>query len=460
MLFCRSEPTRWAAYLIPLGHSCTLTARSPGGHLLAWGDRPRVDSWHRSAGPLIGFARNGWLERASSGSGEASSRSFFETLFLNPPLPMSSLRLPASVLLTTALFFVLSSPPACAQEPNGSPLPTNLPDRWKTKVFVLGSTHLSGVADQFEPSALDSLITALDAFGPTAIAVERLPGRQVAAMERWGGRLDEVNRRFAGTMLYHGRRIRKQTGWSWSQANRRADSLLTRARTDARALSSERRLALIRSLVAAYRLPSAALQWKYLSPEERSSQQVLPDTTAEDLNKRLGAASETYSIGMRLAHRRGHQRLYPMDYQAEHDLMVEIDSLYKKVMSSLRKELMSHPIVIEHTDSLEQAGLKSGSLLTLYRHLNGGRWARERIDVHWGELLRRRAPENVGHARAALFETRNLHMAGQIQRTVAQHPGERVLVVVGTSHKPHFDAYLQQMMGVKVVEAEEVIPGL
>jgi len=43
---------------------------------------------------------------------------------------------------------------------------------------------------------------------------------------------------------------------------------------------------------------------------------------------------------------------------------------------------------------------------------------------------------------------------------IAQHPGERVLVVVGGSHKPFFDTYLRQMMGVKVVEAEDVFPGM
>lgn len=377
---------------------------------------------------------------------------------------MSIRRVLAIVLLSTVLVLVFAPTLVHAQGPDAgagtSPLSTDLPDSSKTKVFVLASTHLSDVADQFEPSALDSLVAALDAFRPAAIAVERLPGRQVAAMERWGGRLKEVNRSFAGTMLHHGHLIRERTGWTWSKANQRADSLLTLARNDSLRFGSERRLELIRSLLAAYRLPSAALQWKYLSPKQRSSQRALPDTAVKDLDKRLGAASETYSIGMRLAHERGHQRLYPMDYQAEHDLMVEIDSVYTEVMSSIVKEIRSHPFVIQRTDSLEQAGLETGSLLPLYRHLNGGRWARERIDVHWKELLRRSTPEHVGHARVALYETRNLHMAGQIQRMIAQHPGERVLVIVGASHKPHFDAYLRQMMSVKVVEAEEVIPGL
>jgi len=92
--------------------------------------------------------------------------------------------------------------------------------------------------------------------------------------------------------------------------------------------------------------------------------------------------------------------------------------------------------------------------------INTEEWGRDRVDVHWKELLRRPTPKDVGPARVAIYETRNLHMVAQIQRMVSQHPGGRVLVVVGASHKPLFDAYLRQMMGVKVLEAAEVIPGL
>jgi hypothetical protein len=359
------------------------------------------------------------------------------------------------------LLLGLAAPSAHAQQSGreASPLATTVPDSSATEVFVLGSVHLSNVADQFEPSMIDSLMTALNAFAPQAIAVERLPGRQVAAMERWGGRLDEVNERYAGSFLHHGHLVREQADWSWSKANQRADSLLAMARSDSLAFGAENRLSLIRSLTASYRLASAALQWRYLSSEDRSSQTLLPDTTARWLNSRLDAATETQSIGTRLAYRRGHQRVYPMDYQAEHDLMVDIDTLYSRVMKSVEKEVMSDP-TIKRTFSLQKSGLESGSLLPLYRHMNTEEWGRDRVDVHWKELLRRSTPENVGPARVAIYETRNLHMVGHIQRMIAQHPGERVLVVVGGSHKPLFDAYLRQMMGVKVVDAEEVIPGM
>lgn len=364
----------------------------------------------------------------------------------------------ASLLL---LGLAVPSPHAQPSDHEASPLATTIPDSSETEVFVLGSIHLSNVADQFEPSMIDSLMMALEAFAPQAIAVERLPGREIASMERQGGFLEEYvqSSYFGGSFLHHGHLIRQQAGWTWSEANRRADSLLAAARSDAGAFGVEDRLALIRSLTAAYRLPSAFLQWTYLSSEERSAQSVLPDTTARDLNERLDAANETYTVGTRLAHERGLQRLYPIDYQAQRAPKTEIDSLYNATMDSVGKELMSHPVV-QRTLALQKSGLKSGSLLPMYRYMNTEQWSHDRVDLHWKELLRRSTPENVGPAGVALYETRNLNMVGYIQRMVSQHPGERVLVVVGGSHKPFFDTYLRQMMGVTVVEAEDVLPGM
>jgi len=364
-------------------------------------------------------------------------------------------------LLPAVLFLVFAPTLTQAQYPAPSPLATEVSDSAATKVLVLGSPHLSNVEDRFDPSMIDSVMTALKDFAPQAIAVERLPGREIAAMERWGGPYKKYVQQdyFGGEFLHHGHLIREQAGWSWHEANRCADSLLTVARSAPEAFSTEDRLVLIRSLTAAYRLPSAFLQWKYLSPEGRSARSALPDTTAEDLNERLGAANETYTIGAQLAHERGLQRLHPIDYQAQRPLMTDIDSLYDRVMEPIGKELMSDS-TIKRTFSLQKAGVESGSLLPLYQHMNSEEWGRDRVDLHWKELLRRPTPKNVGPARVGIYETRNLHMVAEIQRMVAQHPGERILVVVGGSHKPLFDAYLRQMMGVRVVEAEEVLPGI
>lgn len=359
-----------------------------------------------------------------------------------------------------AVFLLFAAVPSvCAQQPapSDSPIAATASDSAATKVFVLGTPHLSAFADRFEPAMVDSVVAALDAFGPDAIAIENLSGRQVAAMERWGGRWEQVTERFADTYLYHGRRVQEQAGWSWSAANQRADSLLSLAQSDSTSLDRDARLDLVRSLTAAYRFPSAALQWNHLPDDARSGQAMLPDTTAAALNASLTAANETYSIGMRLAHQRGHHRLYPIDHQAEKDRAVTVfPALMEAVGDSMRKAIDTNP-VLGRADSLKQVGLEQGNFLPMYRYLNRDTVGQADVDIQWRTMLEVDLPDDVGRQWLALWESRNLHMVGHIRRAASQHPGGRVLVIVGSSHKPFFDAYLQQMMGVTVVEADAVL---
>jgi hypothetical protein len=224
-------------------------------------------------------------------------------------------------------------------------------------------------------------------------------------------------------------------------------------------MGQDGRLTLVQSLTAAYRFPSAVLQWRRLSPDARAAQTTLPDTTAVALTDRLTAANETYSIGMRLAHERGHQRLYPVDHHGSKDLLLPIYGPLQKspVIDSMRAAFKRNP-VLRRKDSLMQAGFRGGSLLRMYRYVNSDTMAQTDVDLQWRSWLRADLPDGIGRTRLALWETRNLHMVGHIRRVTAQHPGGRVLVIVGSSHKPFFDAYLRQMMGVHVVDAERVLP--
>lgn len=55
------------------------------------------------------------------------------------------------------------------------------------------------------------------------------------------------------------------------------------------------------------------------------------------------------------------------------------------------------------------------------------------------------------------WDIRNLRMVANILATVRDQPGQRVLSVVGNSHKPWFDAWLGQASGMRVVDALEVL---
>ena len=55
------------------------------------------------------------------------------------------------------------------------------------------------------------------------------------------------------------------------------------------------------------------------------------------------------------------------------------------------------------------------------------------------------------------WETRNLRMVANIRASFSDRPGARVLVIVGSTHKPWFDTLLGQMLGVDIVDASAVL---
>ncbi len=48
-------------------------------------------------------------------------------------------------------------------------------------------------------------------------------------------------------------------------------------------------------------------------------------------------------------------------------------------------------------------------------------------------------------------------MVGNIRDVLGQHPGMRMLAIVGASHKGYYEAYLNQMHDVRLVSADAVL---
>ena len=61
-------------------------------------------------------------------------------------------------------------------------------------------------------------------------------------------------------------------------------------------------------------------------------------------------------------------------------------------------------------------------------------------------------PPYYGRQYVAWWETRNLRMVANIRASFGNKPGARVLSIVGTSHKPYYEAYLGMMHEVKLVD--------
>jgi hypothetical protein len=119
-------------------------------------------------------------------------------------------------------------------------------------------------------------------------------------------------------------------------------------------------------------------------------------------------------------------------------------------------QLMADPsftplrLASEHLTTADEA-------LATYRMLNRPSAGRIDADGQWLNMINRPSPGDVGRSRVAAWETRNLRMAANIREVAGFVPGGRVLVIVGSAHKPWLDAYLSMMSDVRMVDATAVL---
>ena len=96
-------------------------------------------------------------------------------------------------------------------------------------------------------------------------------------------------------------------------------------------------------------------------------------------------------------------------------------------------------------------------LLPLYRRTNSRDYQRLPMTCDFGRALRDTSPQGFGRQYVTGWDLRNLRMVANIRVAFREHPGARVLSLVGASHKPWFDGLLESMQGVDVVDAEQTL---
>ncbi|NCP64890.1 MAG: hypothetical protein GW763_06955 [Paraglaciecola sp.] len=79
------------------------------------------------------------------------------------------------------------------------------------------------------------------------------------------------------------------------------------------------------------------------------------------------------------------------------------------------------------------------------------------LDADFGAAIAHKSPQLFGRQYLAWWETRNLRMVANIREALGNQPGAKVLSIVGSSHKPYFDAYLRMMHDVIVVDSLQVL---
>jgi len=334
-----------------------------------------------------------------------------------------------------------------------------VPDSSRTKVLVLATFHLRQIKETFKPGMLDGLIDRLAVFRPDAICIESLPGPRVRELElrkEAGPLYADLLDSFAKRQRELGRLALVSTGGTPEAASIKVQGLV--ARTDppgAGTRPAADRAALALWMAAAYDPCSAALQWSYLTPEQRRDQRAAPRDLGERLDAECAEVNEDFALAARLARRLGLERLDPVD---------DFEDLeaYAAITPPMEKELQSHPLlaavsksaVYAESEALLKDCLARGDLGPVYALLNSARYGAADVEAQWGVFLRTRMASGADRIRLGLWENRNLKIAARIRAVAALHPGGRVLVVYGAAHKPFLEDELSRMADIELERSD------
>lgn len=321
----------------------------------------------------------------------------------------------------------------------------------------MGTPHLKNIEDKFSPSLLDSLINVLEEYNPDAIGLEEISGGQVAHMKRRGGHYNSTVQYFGSKALKYGKERQKHLNVTWEEADIIADSLMNTTRRSS-SISDNERGKFVNYLLASYQPYSAALQWSYIDEKGALKQWELPKSTAKVLTAIVNSASESASIGIRIAHDLGLQRIYPIDDNMEKDYLNKIvDQVDKALLADSLVQVIKNAPYQKRYRQLLKEGVKSKNLFPLYKYMNSDAFLEQDQRIQWREtFLETKNYNTILNKRLALWEVRNLNIAAHIRKASSKAVGGRILIIIGASHKPFLDNYLKEMMGIEVVQLSDI----
>ncbi|HEV7353429.1 MAG TPA: DUF5694 domain-containing protein [Brevundimonas sp.] len=337
--------------------------------------------------------------------------------------------------------------------------PTFQPDRLKpapagarNEVLVLGTPHLSDFGNDFRPEVLDPLLDRLAAWEPTAIATENLSGLQCDSLRRYPTRYAES---VAG-YCWNPAVATAATGLDVPAANAEAERLLA-AWPASPSPAQRRQLAAV--FMAAGERPSALVQWLRLPSTERVAGDGLTDELVALLERSRVQRNETSLIAAALAARLGLERLWSVDDHSA-DSPPDTDPAEQEASAAAINRAWNNPATQQRIASLQALAAslsEPDGVMTLYRAFNTAEAQQLAFESDFGATLVEPSPEGFGRQYLGYWETRNLRMVANVRDVIGQHPGTRMLAIVGASHKGYYEAYLHQMHDVNLVSSDVVL---
>jgi hypothetical protein len=197
------------------------------------------------------------------------------------------------------------------------------------------------------------------------------------------------------------------------------------------------------------------VQWRRLPPGERHAGDGVTEDTTTFLERKGAKPNETYDLAVALAVRLGLERVWQVDDHTSDAPFADEGPGYGPAIAAAWKQAPSKAVA--EAQAME-AGMKTpADVLALYRFLNRPETQRRNIKADFGANLSYATPELYGRRYVSGWQLRNLRMVANIVAVATPHPGARVLNIVGASHKAYYDAYLDMLHDVRLVDAEQVL---
>lgn len=333
------------------------------------------------------------------------------------------------------------------------------PRTWKkdvhgkaTQVLVLGSPHLSAYGDKLNRAHLSGLLDRLAQYKPDIITIEALSGEQCEFVRVNAVTHPDVFKDYCwdpapaqkaiGLGLQEALVEIQATLKAWAQQTKTTPSPTERRR-------------LVAVFLAANDRASALVQWLRLDANERKAADGIAESMLKFLNRETPKYNENYEVAAVLAARLGLERVYATDDHTADDITDKAGPKFGEALQDMWSKI---DIPEKKESQALEAKLDSPQdILNLYRYFNNPVKLRAFIAADFGGGIKHATPELYGRQYVAWWETRNLRMVANIRSAFANQPGAKVLSVVGSSHKPYFDAYLNLMHEVQLVDAVKLL---
>ncbi len=164
--------------------------------------------------------------------------------------------------------------------------------------------------------------------------------------------------------------------------------------------------------------------------------------------------SETYQIGFRLAELLGHRKIYAMDYKLD----LPFDDIVTHLTATNEMDKMNEMIVsVKNLMQEESQLLETMTLSSYLKRMNSGWFDGLANSLYLKEVLDMGSPDNeVGAKVSAVWYQRNMVMLKNITHYI-EDPNERILVIVGSSHRAVLRDYIEDRTDLQFIEIADYL---